>query len=109
MIEGELPQTQRTAEIGEPPHAAEGLEASRGDRERSRRRQRRGRSGADVFRYRLQWADGSDAGKSAYDVPIVAGDVILPRYGRFTGWLRVVDVAPSDKDTYDGVLTIKAE
>ncbi len=60
-----------------------------------------------MFKYRLHWADGEDAGEAEYAVNIRPGDLIHDRDG---GKLRVLDLVPvEDEDAkYDGLLRVEA-
>jgi hypothetical protein len=58
-----------------------------------------------VFRYRLHWRDGSDAGEAAYAVDIQPGELIWLRDGTR---VTVVDLVPLPKTRYDGLLMVEA-
>jgi hypothetical protein len=59
-----------------------------------------------LFKYRLLWPNGKDAGRAAYAAGIRPGDVILSYRGQ---WLRVLATRSTDhEDTvYDGVLEVE--
>jgi hypothetical protein len=59
-----------------------------------------------VFRYRLLWADGDDAGEAEYAVYIRPDDIIHALDG---SKLRVLDlVVVSEEDSpYDGLLRVE--
>jgi hypothetical protein len=61
-----------------------------------------------VFRYRLHWAGGSDAGDASYAINIKPGDLIWIRSPNRQ--LRVLDLVPADeKDSpYAGLLKVEA-
>jgi len=60
-----------------------------------------------MFKYRLFWPDGSEAGEAAYAVYIQAGETILVGSGRK---LRVLDAVPVDEpdSEYVGLLKVQA-
>jgi len=59
-----------------------------------------------LFKYRLLWPDGRDAGRAAYAAGIGPGDVILSYHGQ---WLRVLSRTPIyDQDSpYDALLQVE--
>jgi hypothetical protein len=59
-----------------------------------------------LFKYRLIWQNGRDAGRAAYGAGIGPGDIILNYRGQ---WLRVLATrATGHEDTvYDGVLEVE--
>jgi hypothetical protein len=59
-----------------------------------------------LFKYRLLWPNGRDAGRAAYAAGIGPGDIILDYRGQ---WLRVLaSRATGQEDTvYDGVLEVE--
>lgn len=60
-----------------------------------------------MFKYRLFWADGSEAGEAAYAVNIRPGDEIHVGTGRR---LTVVDVVPANEEEdspYVGFLMVE--
>jgi len=59
-----------------------------------------------LFKYRLLWPDGRDAGRAAYTGGIGPGDIILDYRGQ---WLRVRATRfTGDEDSvYDGVLEVE--
>ena len=59
-----------------------------------------------LFKYRLLWPNGGDAGRAAYAAGIAPGDIVLDYRGR---WLRVLATrAAGDEDpVYDGVLEVE--
>ena len=59
-----------------------------------------------MFRYRLFWYDGADAGEAEYDVSIEPDDTIrLPDCQE----VRVLDLVETAKDSpYDGLLRVEA-
>jgi hypothetical protein len=63
-------------------------------------------SDTTLFKYRLLWPDGRDAGRAAYAAGIGPGDIILSYRGQ---WLRVLATrAAGHEDTvYDGVLEVE--
>ena len=77
---------------------------SRGDAINGSRRPLLGTSGS-VFRYRLHWTDGSDAGEAEYAVGIRPGELIWLRDGRR---VTVVDLVPLGQARYDGLLMVEA-
>lgn len=61
-----------------------------------------------MFTYRLQWADGSDAGEAVYDSYVQAGDEILISDGGKIRQLRVLDDVPVPADSpYTGLLRVE--
>ena len=58
-----------------------------------------------MFRYKLHWADGSEAGEAEYAVNIKPGELIWIRGNR---QVRVVDVAPVEdgESEYVGLLKV---
>jgi hypothetical protein len=61
-----------------------------------------------MFKHRLFWADGSEAGEAAYALQINAGDLIwIPQPNR---QLRVLDVVQVDEEDspYRGLLKVEA-
>jgi len=56
-----------------------------------------------MFRYKLHWADGSEAGEASYAMNINAGDLIWAGDGRK---LHVLDVVPVEEEDspYTGLL-----
>lgn len=60
-----------------------------------------------MFKYRLFWADGSEAGEAAYAVNIRPGETIHVANGRM---LRVLDVVPVEEEDspYVGLLKVEA-
>jgi hypothetical protein len=63
-------------------------------------------SDTTLFKYRLLWPDGRDAGRAAYAAGIGPGDVILSYRGQ---WLRVLATRAADREdtVYDGVLEVE--
>ena len=59
-----------------------------------------------MFRYKLYWADGSEAGEAAYATNIRPGETVLVGNGRE---LRVLDVVPVDEEgsPYVGLLKVE--
>jgi hypothetical protein len=59
-----------------------------------------------LFKYRLVWANGRDAGRAAYQADIRPGDTILTYRGQ---WLRVRARGWIDEpdSPYDGVLEVE--
>jgi hypothetical protein len=49
-----------------------------------------------MFRYRLHWADGSDAGEAEYALNIRPGDIVWLRGGEQARVLDLVPLQPSD-------------
>ena len=63
-----------------------------------------------MFTYRLQWADGSDAGEATYGFYVHAGDEILISDGGEIRRLHVLDALPVPHGSpYDGVLRVKQQ
>ena len=61
-----------------------------------------------MFTYRLQWADGSDAGEATYGFYINVGDEILISDGGEIRRLRVLDALPAPEGSpYDGTLRVE--
>lgn len=61
-----------------------------------------------MFTYRLQWADGSDAGEATYGFYVNVGDEILISDGGAIRRLRVLDDLPvPDGSPYDGMLKVE--
>ena len=61
-----------------------------------------------MFKYRLHWADGSDAGEAEYAVLIKPGEIVWLSGGREA---RVLDLVPLDEredSRYDGLLRVEA-
>ena len=57
-----------------------------------------------LYRYRLHWEDGSDAGEAHYAVNIKPGETIRTGDGRK---LRVLELVPVDEDSlYVGLLLV---
>src|SRR5262249_13686532 len=68
---------------------------------------RQARPGASgVFKYRLRWADGSDAGEHEDSEAIRPHEILWLGGGRR---LHVLEVAPRDEErsAFDGVLTVE--
>jgi hypothetical protein len=63
-------------------------------------------SDSTLFKYRLLWRNGRDAGRAAYAAGVGPGDIILNYRGQ---WLRVLAIRAADAgDTvYDGVLEVE--
>jgi len=59
-----------------------------------------------VFRYRLHFEDGSDAGEATYSVLVKPGEEILVGNGRR---FRVLDVVPFDEEESPFVGLLKVE
>ena len=59
-----------------------------------------------LFKYRLMWPNGRDAGRAAYAAGIGPGDIILNYRGQ---WLRVLATRFTDHEdsVYDGVLEVE--
>jgi hypothetical protein len=59
-----------------------------------------------LFRYKLVWADGKDAGRAAYQADIRPGDTILNYRGQ---WLCVLAHTPiyEQDSPYDGLLQVE--
>jgi hypothetical protein len=59
-----------------------------------------------LYRYRLHWQDGSDAGEAHYAVNIKPGETIWTGDGRK---LHVLDVMPVEEDDspYTGLLRVE--
>ena len=59
-----------------------------------------------LFKYRLLWPDGRDAGRAAYTAGIRPGDIVVDDRGQ---WLRVLATrSTGDEDSvYDGVLEVE--
>jgi hypothetical protein len=63
-----------------------------------------------MFTYRLQWADGSDAGEATYGFYVHVGDEILISDGGAIRRLRVLDALPAPHGSpYDGVLRVEQQ
>ncbi len=64
-----------------------------------------------MFRYTLNWADGTHAGEVAYSVYVQPGDVILASERATIRRLRVLDLVPVDdwSSPYSGLLRVKPE
>ena len=62
-------------------------------------------SDGTLFKYRLLWPNGRDAGRAAYAAGIGPGDIILNYRGQ---WLHVLAYTPIDDEDspYDGVLKV---
>jgi len=61
-----------------------------------------------MFTYRLQWADGSDAGEATYGFYVDVGDEILISDGGEIRRLRVLDaLAVPEGSPYDGMQRIE--
>jgi len=60
-----------------------------------------------MFKYRLFWADGSEAGEAAYAVNIKPGELVWIRGNR---QVRVLDVVPVEEEgsPYKGLLKVEA-
>jgi len=60
-----------------------------------------------MFKYRLFWADGSEAGEAAYALTIQAGDLIW--VSQPNRQLRVVDLVPVEEEEseYTGFLKVE--
>jgi hypothetical protein len=63
-------------------------------------------SDGTLFKYRLLWPNGRDAGRAAYAADIGPGDIILNYRGQ---WLRVLATRFTDDEdsVYDGVLEVE--
>ena len=61
----------------------------------------------DVFRYKLHWADGSEACDASYALNIKAGDLIW--ISRPNRQLRVLDVLPVEENESPYVALLKVE
>ena len=59
-----------------------------------------------MFRYRLHFEDGSDAGEATYSVLVKPGEEILVGNGRR---FRVLDVVPFDEEESPFVGLLKVE
>jgi hypothetical protein len=60
-----------------------------------------------MFRYRMHFADGSDAGEATYAVMITPGEEVLVGNGKR---LRVLDVVPfedEDDSPFTGLLEVE--
>jgi hypothetical protein len=65
-------------------------------------------SEGSVFTYRLQWADGSDAGEATYGFYVRVGDEVLISDGGEIRRLRVLDALPVPQGSpYDGLLRVE--
>jgi len=60
-----------------------------------------------MFRYKLHWPDGSEAGEAEYAVNIKAGELIWIRGNRKVRVLDLVPV-PEEDSPYDGLLRVEA-
>jgi hypothetical protein len=61
-----------------------------------------------MFTYRLQWADGSDAGEATYAFYVNVGDEILISRGGKLIRMRVLDDVPMPEGSpYDGLLRVE--
>jgi hypothetical protein len=61
-----------------------------------------------MFRYKLHWADGFEAGDASYAINIEPGDLIwIPQLNR---QLRVLDLVPVDEEDapYKRLLKVEA-
>ena len=61
-----------------------------------------------MYTYRLQWADGSDAGEATYGFYVRVGDEVLISDGGEIRRLRVLDALPVPQGSpYDGLLRVE--
>jgi len=61
-----------------------------------------------MFTYRLNWADGEDAGEAAYAHYVNPGDEILTMQEGKLRALRVLDLVPvPENSAYDGLLRVE--
>jgi hypothetical protein len=60
------------------------------------------------FKYRLHWADGSDAGEAEYVSRVKPGELVWIAGGK---QLRVLDVVetPEPQSRYEGLLRVEAD
>ena len=59
-----------------------------------------------LFKYRLLWPDGRDAGRAAYTGGIGPGDIILDYRGRWQR-VRATRFTGDEESVYDGVLEVE--
>jgi hypothetical protein len=60
-----------------------------------------------LYRYKLHWADGSEAGDASYAINIKPGDLIwIPSPNRQLRVLELVEIA--EADSYKGLLKVEA-
>src|SRR3954447_22115227 len=63
-----------------------------------------GEENMPYFRYRLHWADGSDAGEAEYVERITPAQLVWIAGGQ---QLRVLDVVETDEGEYSGLLRVE--
>lgn len=61
-----------------------------------------------MFKYRIHWADGSDAGEAEYAVNIKPGEIVWLRDGRKVRVLDLVTIAKDEGSRYVGLLRVEA-
>jgi len=60
-----------------------------------------------MFKYKLHWADGSDAGEAEYAVNIKPGELVWLRGGRQVRVLDLIPIEPEDDSPYEGLLRVE--
>ena len=61
-----------------------------------------------MFRYKLHYEDGSEAGDAAYADNVNPGDEIMLGHGKFVRVLELVPVDDVDGSPYVGLLKVEA-
>jgi hypothetical protein len=66
------------------------------------------RNGGAVFRYKLHYEDGSEAGDAAYADSVNPGDELMLAPGRFVRVLEVVPIEDVEGSPHVGLLEVEA-
>jgi len=61
-----------------------------------------------MFRYKIHWADGSEAGEAEYAVNIKVGELVWLRGNRQVRVLDLVPLEDEDASRYQGLLRVEA-
>jgi len=62
-----------------------------------------------MFKYRIHWADGTEAGEAEYAVNIHPGELVWIRDPyRQVRVLDLIETEPEDESPYDGLLRVEA-
>lgn len=61
-----------------------------------------------MFKYRLHWEDGSDAGDAEYAVNIKPGEIVWLRDGKQARVLDLVPIDDEEDSPYVGLLRLAA-